>query len=442
MTSHSSSKPQHKSISVIINQHRFLQAVRPVLLDRGRFATGRIRRRQAGRSLEFIINDWTVTDGVPNGKTMAPMLDWAVMSTNFDNIAPVERLAEIVQPRQSHLLVVISLDPNNYSAMSVLIVDEGQVLVPDRVQLIGHGLLTLENTSITSATEDTNEPQSDKSRDDQTMAALRASRTAGALGPLYYRLNTMQVILIGAGRGAQELARQLVAAGLRRLIIIDNDTLEIENLDAMPLARSRDLGMNKAKHLALTLRCNQPDLVVTVVPHSVLSTDGMRMLLESRTDTVFSFVDNNVARLAVARLCQETETVHVDVGTLIEWEGENRTMSADVRLLEPRLGCVACVPKMEELDNVLYELAAPPDVLHRGRRTTWDEQRAGSLLHVNAMACSLALEVWFRWLSGNIQTSHWLRLRWPANEIPEIIEGVVGPDESCQFCRPQQETGP
>lgn len=373
---------------------------------------------------------------------MAPMLDWAVMATNFDNMAPVERLAEIVQPRQSHLLVVISLDPNNYSAMSVLIVDEGKHIVPDRVQFIGHGLLTLENTNTISATDQANEAPSDESKDDQTGAALRASRTAGALGPLYYRLNRMQIILIGAGRGAQELARQSVACGLRRLIIIDNDTIEVENLDAMPLARIRDLGMNKAKHLAVTLRRNQPDLVVSVVPHSVLSTDGMRMLRETRTDTVFSFVDNNVARLAVARLCQETETVHVDVGTLIEREGDQRTMCADVRLLEPRLGCVACVPKMVQLDNVLYELAAPLDALHRGRRTTWDEQRAGSLLHVNAMACGLALEVWFRWLNGNIQTSHWLRLRWPANGVPEIVEGVVGPDESCQFCSPQQELRP
>lgn len=433
-------------MTVIINQPRFLQAVRPVLLDRGRFATGRIRRRKTLRATELIIDEWSVSDVTPNGRTLAPMMDWAVMTTNFGGMFPVERLPEIVQPRQSHLLVAISLHPDNYRALSVLIWDEGTLRPPERLHFIGHGLLTLPDPiQLTSSGKDSKDDQLadrgevQEDRQSESPTRLRASRTAGALGSLYFRLATMLIIIVGAGRGAQELARQLVAAGLRRLIIIDSDTIGPENLDAMPMARVLDLGMNKATHLARALRRNQPDLVTSAVPHSVTSVDGMRTLRETRADTVFSFIDNNVGRLAVARLCQETDTMHLDVGTLTQRNNDGRMMSADVRLLEPRLGCVACVPEMPQLEDVLYELAAPSDSLHRGRQQEWNEQRAGSLLHLNAMASSLAIETWFRWLNGDIQTSHWLRLRWPASGTPEVIEAAVGPSPSCRFCNPQSE---
>ncbi len=425
---------------LIINQPAFLECVRPVLVENGRFAIGSVRRRRTSRSLELIIDHWTNSEKRPNGQTMAPMLDWAVMAANSDNVVPVENLVQMVQPRRSHLLVALSVDPTNFGALSVLIHDEGRCYSPDRIQFIGHGLLTLPN-AVPGSTSDQNRDHSTESPDSSTkrriLAALRSSRTVGALKRLYGRLSLMHVTIIGAGRGAQELARQLVAAGVRRLTIIDGDTIQPENLDAMPMARSADLGANKAVHLAKVLRRNQPELTVTCVPHSVTSVDGVRVLQGSRSDTVFSFIDNNTGRLAVSRLCQEAEMVHVDLGTLIEWQDDLRTMSADIRLLEPKRGCVACVPRMANLDQVLYELGAPEGSLHRGRRREWNDERAGSLLHLNALACSLGIELWFRWLNSDIRTSHWLRVRWPADSIPEIHEAPVGPEPDCIFCNPE-----
>jgi len=152
-------------------------------------------------------------------------------------------------------------------------------------------------------------------------------------------------------------------------------------------------------------------------------------------DAVISFVDSDAARLAVSRLCQESETVHMDVGTLVQWTQEGtRRMSADVRLFEPRRGCVACVPAMEQMDDALYELAAPEGALHRGRPMAWDELRAGSLLHLNAAVCSLAVETWLGWLAGKYTTSHWARMFWNEFETPEFHSGPVGPSNQCLFC--------
>lgn len=413
------------------------------MLDQGQFVVGRVVRRRTTQGLELIIDSWSHAEGIPDGRSMAPMLDWAVMVNNFNQRIPVERLIDVVQPKRSHLLVAISLEPDHHELLPVLILDNGRVSRPEQVRFIGSGLLTLPDSNIKvpsaidrdpndSRSTDNDEPTSSGTMDNET---LRSSRTVGALRALYDRLQKLIVILVGAGRGGQELARQLVAAGVRRLIIIDGDRIGPENLDAMPMVTTADLGEFKAVHLARVLRLNQPDLTVTCIPHSVFASDAVRMLRETRADTVFSFIDSDAGRLAVSQLCTATQTVHVDTGSLIEWKEDARTMSADVRLFEPGLGCVACVPPMENLDEVLYQFSAPDNALSRGLPTEWDDQRAGSLLHLNAMACAVTIETWLGWLNGNISTSHWTRIRWTEGGIPEFHAGNVGPNEHCRFCR-------
>ena len=431
-------------ITLVINQPQFLRTLRSVMLDQGQFVIGRVIRRQTTQSLELIIDGWSPTEGIPDGRSMAPMLDWAVLVNNFNQRIPVERLIEVVQPKRSHLLVAISLEPDHHELLPVLIVDNGRVFRPEQIRFIGSGLLTLPDSSDTTAsgrdevdhTASVNAPvdypiPSSTSDSDQ----LRSSRTTGALRGLYDRLQKLTVILVGAGRGGQELARQLVATGIRRLIIIDGDRIGPENLDAMPMVTTDDVGEFKAVHLARVLRLNQTDLTVTCIPHSIFAPDAVRMLRETRADTVFSFIDSDAGRLAVSQLCMTTQTVHVDTGSLIQWEDDLRTMSVDVRLFEPGLGCVACVPAMENLNDVLYQFSAPDNALSRGLATEWDEQRAGSLLHLNAMACAITIETWLAWLNGKISTSHWRRVRWDDGGIPEFHAGNVGPADDCRFCR-------
>ena len=451
MTTSASNIVTPSPVTLVINQPQFLETLRSVMLDQGQFVVGRVTRRRTTQGLELIIDNWSQVEGVPNGTSMAPMLDWAVMVNNFHQRIPVERLIDVVHPKKSHLLVAISLEPDHHELFPVLILENGRVYRPERVRFIGSGLLTLpdsnpsfvsdaDNNSLNGINaEDSRFTQSDAITDSSdnyvVNETLRSSRTAGALRGLYDRLRGLTVILVGAGRGGQELARQLVAAGIRRLIIIDGDRIGPENLDAMPMVTMEDVGEFKAVHLARVLRLNQPDLTVSCIPHSVFAPDAVRMLRETRADTVFSFIDSNAGRLAVSRLCQSTQTVHVDTGSLIEWANDVRNMSIDVRLFEPGVGCVACVPAMENLDDVLYELSAPENALRRGPDAEWNEHRAGSLLHLNAMACAVTLETWFAWLAGRITTSHWRRMRWAENGLPEFHASNISAAENCRFCK-------
>ncbi|MFT5323450.1 MAG: molybdopterin/thiamine biosynthesis adenylyltransferase [Planctomycetaceae bacterium] len=376
----------------------------------------------------------------PDGSSLPPLEDWAVVVTNFDDHIPVEHVPEIVRPKRSHLLVAISLDPEDHTLFPVRIVDQGRMSVPDEVRFVGPGLVTLPEPRGTGFEhDDSHDSDSDDNAGElpsQRQNSVRASRTRGALRGLYDRMGTQSVLLMGFGRGGNELSRQLVATGVRHLIGIDGDHLEPENLDAAPDVSLESLHEFKVVEACRRLRLNQPDLTAICIPQPVTGPDASRVLAQSRVDTAFSFVDNQAARLALSQTCRASCTVHLDVGTHIRWEDDRRIMSADIRLFEPGRGCVACVPQMsaEELDDALYELSAPAGSLHRGPRVEWHEERAGSLLHLNALASSLAVETWLSYVSGELRSSHWVRVLWPSGEAPRIESGSVTADPDCRFC--------
>jgi molybdopterin/thiamine biosynthesis adenylyltransferase len=404
-----------KPFSLIINQREFIDAVRPVLIQARRVATCRIRRRETTSSIELLMNDWSATDAFPSGQALPPMSDLGLVMIANDDETP-ERMIERTRPKRSQTVVGVCLRSSDFRHLPVAIFDQGEWVRPESVRFIGSGLLTLP--------ESTPMPPS-----------VRESRTWGPLRSEFDRMTSLWVTLVGVGRGGQELARQLVSIGLRRLTLIDGDRIGPENLDAMPMAGEKDVNELKVFQLARALRRNQPELTISCVPKSILDPVAIRAVRETRSDAIMSFVDSDAARLAVARLCQESETIHLDVGTLIRRTPAGiRRMSADVRLFEPRRGCVACCPPMERIDDALYDLAAPEGVLRRGRPTSWNELRAGSLLHLNAAACGLAVEMWLGWLSGSFTTSRWARMFWDEYALPEFEAGPVGPSQQCSFC--------
>ena len=413
--------------TLVLDQHALEAVLGPVLLDRGTFAVAPVRRRYTKYGRELMIADWQIASGLPDGRDRPPLDDWAVMVSNIDNIVPVDRMAEIIRPKRSHLVVLISLNPGDRTALPVRIFENGRPARPVEVRFIGPGLVTI--------------PEPAVSPDDQTGAPdSRSSRTRGALRGLYDRLEPLQVLQLAFGRGGNELARQLVGAGVRHITGVDGDRIGAENLDAAPDISAEAVGEFKVVEVCRRLRRNQPGLTAVCLPYSVTSPEVARVLNESRFDTAFSFVDNPAARLALSQSCRVTRTIHIDVGTHVRYEEDRRILAADIRLFEPGRGCVACVPPMrrEELDDALYTLSAPPGALHRGSPVAWNELRAGSLLHLNALACSLAVETWLSYLNRDLRSSHWTRVVWPSGEPPRIEAASVRADPDCRFCGADQ----
>lgn len=309
----------------------------------------------------------------------------------------------------------------------------------------------------------------------------RWSRTAGAITPaVLTKLRHATVTIVGAGRNGSLLAWELAALGVGQLRIVDADILAAANLDAMLGLLPADIGRTKAEALAERLVAYRPDLAVTCLARSATDRDAME-LLRRRADLLVTCVDSNLARMAVSLIARERLMVHLDVGTSVQARRsdapsiatetpsrrsagraresresarrdpasrqsrtahdasfdapDGRTISGDVRLLLPGDGCVACVGGVSDLEDVLYDLAAPPGALRRGRPVTWSEQRAGSLISINSMAVGVAVQTFLDLLGGQLRSSYWHRLEWHPGRGLQADSAPVGATETCPFCR-------
>lgn len=260
----------------------------------------------------------------------------------------------------------------------------------------------------------------------------RWSRTIGGLNEdVWPKLHESHVVLIGCGGNGSQLAMQLACLGVGRLTIVEPDTLEIENLDRMPGVVLRDVGRNKGVVLAEKLTALRPDLAVRCIKQSLLECiDQVR----GPAQLLVSCVDDDAARLAASWLSRERIWPHLDVATRIQKKEDGEfERTGDCRFLLPRQGCVACIGGLDDPERCLYEIAAPPGALHRGEPVIWSSQRAGSLVSLNGLVVSAAVQDWLDFLACKLSGSTWHRIALTPSGIASRREQVTAATH-CTYC--------
>jgi hypothetical protein len=416
---------QYRGAELIIARQAWETALRPMLFERRElFAVGNFRR-SGGRDgvMECLVDRLEVDRRLPHGLVRPPLDDWVVVVVDHTGSQRPSELIQLLQPRHSHDLAVLILNGLDHQQWKGAFYKTGTLLPLEGVRVIGPRMLRL---SAHESAADTSLPQDRQ----------RWSRTVGALGDaVHRRVCRSAVTLIGAGRNGLQAALAFSALGIERLRLIDADVLKIENLDAMPGVCAGDVGRPKVHALGRLLSGFRPDLQLSCVACSATDADVVELLRRSRSDLIVTCVDDDTPRMAASLIARETLTVHLDVGTSVQAdEAGERTITGDARLLLPSEGCVACVGGLADLDATLYEIAAPPGSLRRGVEQAWHEQRAGSLITINAMTVNAAVQCWLDLLAGRIRTSFWQRLRWTQGSGLETHAGPVGAGDDCVFC--------
>lgn len=239
----------------------------------------------------------------------------------------------------------------------------------------------------------------------------RWSRTRGALGDdVWRKVRAASVAVIGASRSGSLLAWMLAALGVQRLLLVDPDVLELHNLDAMCGVTEADVGRSKTKALAERLTRFRSDLAVHALACS--AADARVVDCVRGVDLLATCVDRDMPRLAAAVLAERFLKVHLDIGTGVTGDGHERLIAGDVRLLLPGQGCVSCVGGLPDEEEARHELLAPPGALQRGLPVAWHEERAGSLVTINAMCVAAGVQLWLDLLGGTLEASHRSRFRW------------------------------
>ncbi len=280
-------------------------------------------------------------------------------------------------------------------------------------------------------------------------ATERWSRVIGALGGqgVWQRLVSLHVCIVGLGRIGSLVATTLVQQGVRTLTVIDPDTLEEWNLDAMDAVTTRDLGRLKVETVAEHLQQRFPYTRITAIPRSIVSAEAR--LAAKCTDILICCVDDDAARLYTGALACCYAKPLLDIGTGIFYDqvsphpvhptrsapvqgsSPQRALGADVRLIVPGDGCLLC----------WGGVAQPREAIQRWRtsqpRRPWHVERAGSLRSLNAMAAHLGIRLLEDLVAGRLTRSVWLRFETDAHGVPTLRHLLARRRPTCTLCARQ-----
>lgn len=118
------------------------------------------------------------------------------------------------------------------------------------------------------------------------------------------RLKAASVLLVGAGGLGGPVALQLAGAGVGRLHIADDDTVEVSNLHRQTQFGMADVGRSKAQVLAARAQEVNPFVRVSAGPH--VDADNVTALLRD-ADLVVDATDHFGSRYLIADACAAAE---------------------------------------------------------------------------------------------------------------------------------------
>lgn len=379
--------------------------------------------------------DWLARE-IADDPSSAPYV-FDVLATGVPAHVPLAFPTETGPSRHGRLVLGTG---ESRGRIAVLAMDANGLVPVDEISLVGSGMHRISMR---------NRPTSTPVRTPTGMRVRRElerwSRTIGAFGgeDTWRRFIELKMTVVGVGRTGSLVAHALAAIGVRNLMLLDPDLVELHNVGESDAMRVRDVGMPKAVAVAHHLRCAFPvrNRIVNGIHGSVWDDRGIDIAKHS--DVIFSCVDRDAARLATALIATTHHRVLVDIGTgvLLEDVDANQSrdrrarMGADVRVILPGEGCLLCRGGLVDYDGAVRELAGAADTSAQSRDRGAFGRRRGSLRSLNTVAVGAALRLLEAVVAGDGHGG-WMRLdddgtgRFHVN-YPEPPDGRV----DCPLCQ-------
>ncbi len=144
------------------------------------------------------------------------------------------------------------------------------------------------------------------------------------------------VLIVGMGGLGCPAAMYLTAAGVGHLIIADDDTVELTNLQRQIAHEQRNLGESKVSSAEASLRGLNPDVRVTQIDKR-LEGESLNQAV-SGADVVVDASDNFATRFAINRSCLKNHKPLVS-GAAIRMEGQVAVFDSG----NPESPCYQCL---------------------------------------------------------------------------------------------------
>lgn len=180
-------------------------------------------------------------------------------------------------------------------------------------------------------------------------------------------ISAATVAVIGAGGIGAPVLQYLAAAGIGRLVIIDDDIVSLSNLQRQVIFETTDVGMSKAKRAGERVIAINPDVTVTVIEQRIRADNSDALL--SGANVIVDGSDNFATRLAVAdaahglRIPLVSAAIgqfHGQLGTWRGWEADQPCYRCYVGDAHDSDDCDSCaeVGVLGAMTGVMGSLAA------------------------------------------------------------------------------------
>jgi len=133
------------------------------------------------------------------------------------------------------------------------------------------------------------------------------------------KLLASSVLVVGAGGLGSPLIQYLAGAGVGRIGIVDDDTVDISNLQRQTIHRLEDVGRPKAESAADFVHRLNPEIKVDV--HAARLTEGNAGELVRGYDLVADGTDNFRTRYLLNDICVQMKTTLVSAA-LLRFDGQ------------------------------------------------------------------------------------------------------------------------
>ena len=157
------------------------------------------------------------------------------------------------------------------------------------------------------------------------------------------KLLASRVLIIGMGGLGSPLAMYLAAAGIGHLVLVDDDTVELSNLQRQIIHSTEDIGISKVLSAKQTIQKLNPDINVTYYEKRLAKQELSSEV--SAADIAIDGTDNFSSRFALNEQCVKNKTPLIS-GAAIRMEGQVSVFNKT-----PNSPCYRCLYKDEgELD--------------------------------------------------------------------------------------------
>jgi molybdopterin/thiamine biosynthesis adenylyltransferase len=160
------------------------------------------------------------------------------------------------------------------------------------------------------------------------------------------KLLAAHALVIGAGGLGSPAAMYLASAGIGKLTLVDNDTVDLTNLQRQIAHTTGRVGQPKATSARTTLQQINPEIAIEALQERV--DDARLSELVAAADVVLDCTDNFATRHAVNRACVAHRKPLVS-GAVIRFDGQ-------ISVFDPRSGgqpCYSCLfPQDQHFEDV------------------------------------------------------------------------------------------